>query len=50
MKSRVTKKDIQTMINLIKEFGYWSNEVRDFNGQFTYDTMTRLQAKVKGAM
>lgn len=47
MKDRVTKKDIQTMINLIKDHGYWSEQVKEFNSNFTYPAMTRLQNKIK---
>lgn len=47
MKNRVTKKDIQTLTNLINEHGYWSEQVKEFNSQFTYNAMQRLQTKVQ---
>lgn len=47
MKTRVTKKDIETLTNLIKEHGYWSEQVKEFNGSFEYRAMVRLQEKVK---
>lgn len=46
LKSRVTKKDIEIMTNLIKQYGYWSEQVKQFNSLFTYPAMTRLQAKI----
>jgi hypothetical protein len=47
LKSRVTQKDIQNLASLIKEKGYWSEEVTEFNSQFTYYAMCKLQDKAK---
>ncbi len=47
MINRVTKKHIQELTNLIKMYGYWSNEVKEYNSQFEYSSMVRLQQKVK---
>jgi len=47
MKERVTKKDVQTLLNIIKDKGYWSEDVKEFFSKFSFDAMTRLDKKAK---
>ena len=47
MKNRVTKKEVNQLVNLIKQHGYWSEEVKQFNSQYTYDAMSRLNDKAR---
>lgn len=47
MIKRVTKKHIEELTNIIINQGYWSEEVKEYLSQFTYDAMNRLNDKAK---
>lgn len=47
MIKRVTKKHIEELKNIIKQKGYWSNEAKDYLGQFDYNAMIRLNDKAR---
>lgn len=47
MIKRITKKHIQELTDLINKYGYWSEQVKEYNSQFEYGTMEILQQKVK---
>ena len=44
---RVTKKHIEEAYALAEKRGYWSQEVREYYGKFSYDAILRLDTKVK---
>ena len=41
------KKLTTQLQNLIDTFGYWSNEVFEFNNSLDFDTMNKINSKVK---
>ena len=45
MIERVTKKHVEEFASIIKQYGYWSNEVLEYNSKFSYSAMQRLQNK-----
>lgn len=47
MIKRVMEKNVNEAFQLVEEFGYWSQEVREYYGKFSYDAMLRLDTKVK---
>lgn len=47
MIQRVTNKHVNELINLINEYGYWSDQVKEYNSKFTFYSMMKLQEKVK---
>ena len=42
MKTRVTKKAIIEAAKLVKQYGYWSEEVRNYIDQFSYPACDKL--------
>lgn len=46
-RTRIYKKHVNELINLIDDFGYWSNEVKSYLSQYDYYTMTRIDIKAK---
>lgn len=42
MIKRLSKKHILEGMKLCKEYGYWSEEVKEYNDQFYYPTMQKL--------
>ena len=49
MIKRVTKKHIEELKNIIEQKGYWSDEVREYLGQFEYNAMNRLHDKARSS-
>jgi hypothetical protein len=47
MRNKITKKDVLEFKTLINKYGYWSEQVKQFNEQFTYDALQRLHKKAK---
>ena len=47
MIKRVTKKHIEELKNIIEQKGYWSDEVKEYLGQFEYNAMNRLNDKAR---
>jgi len=47
MIQRITNKHVNELINLINEYGYWSEQVKEYNSKFTFYAMMKLQEKVK---
>lgn len=47
MLTRVTKKHIQELVNLIKTNGYWSKEVYEYNAKFEHHAMKKLNNEAK---
>ena len=47
MKTRVTQKAIKELANIIIKNGYWSNEVKEYLGQYDYNSMQKLNDKAK---
>lgn len=47
MRKNVLKKDIEKATELTKEFGYWSEEVRNFLSNFEYNARLKLHFAIK---
>lgn len=47
MRKNVLKKDIDKATELTKEFGYWSEEVRNFLSNFEYNARLKLHFAIK---
>ena len=44
---RVTTKHIEEAYALAEKRGYWSTEVREYYGKFSYSAMQKLDTQVK---
>lgn len=44
MKKSITKKVVSELKVILDQTGYWSNETKDYIGQFTYLTASKLHA------
>ena len=40
------KKLQQELNDLIEKYGYWSEQVKEFNGRLDFDTMTKLNNNI----
>lgn len=51
LKTRITKKDIEKGLEIVKNFGYWSKELANYLDQFEYfGARQRLNIKIKASM
>lgn len=47
MISRYSKKYVQELVKLIKVYGYWSNEVLEFNNKFDHYLMKKINNEAR---
>ena len=47
MIKRVTKNHVEELKNIIKQKGYWCDEVKNYLSQFEFNAMCRLNDKAK---
>lgn len=44
LKSRITKQVKQELKNILDQYGYWSDETRNFLSQFDFTTRNKLHS------
>ena len=47
---RLTKKLKLQLLSLVKDYGYWSEEVKVFNSRLPYDLMVKLNNSIHSTL